>query len=363
MERRFSELVKINSPSKREGAVSSWLKAEFSKLGLDVHRDNSSRLTGSETGNLIIRIPGAGPSLLFGAHLDVVAEMEEVEVIYEDGIFRTDGSTILGADDKAGIVAILEAVTVLVEEDLPHRALEIVFTTCEEIGLLGAKALRREDLSSHYGFVFDSGKPSAHIVTSSPSQDEHYFKVLGKAAHAGVAPEQGIDAIQMAAWAISQLPLGRVSPLTTANIGKIKGGEATNIVPEQVEVWGEVRSFSEAELSAQSQLMEECFHKAQAKFGGKVQGKVNRAFTGFSLAPRDPVVQLATAAAKKIGAEPQLVSSGGGSDANVLNSLGIPTVNLGVGMEGAHTKEESVAIADLVMAAELALALATGDEA
>lgn len=360
VEKRFLQLVKLNSPSKREGAVASWLKDEFAKLGLAVAEDDSAKVTGSESGNLIVRLPGEGPALLFGAHMDVVAEMEQVKVRYQDGIFRTDGSTILGADDKAGIVAIVEAVTTLVEDELPHRPLELVFTTCEEIGLFGAKALAKEDLKAQYGFIFDSGKPTAHIVTSAPSQDEHYFKLIGKAAHAGDAPEKGISAIQMAAEAIAQMPLGRLSPITTANIGKIAGGSATNIVPEVVEVWGEARSFHEEELVAQSDLMAECFQKAAAKFGGKVECKRNRAFTGFSIALKDPVVQLALEAVHKISLDAQLVSSGGGSDANVLNLLGIPTVNLGVGMEGAHTKEESVALSDLVAAARLALALATG---
>ena len=357
---RFLELVGFNSPSKREGVVARWLEAEFKKLGLTVQEDESASETGSDTGNLIVRLPGEGPALLFAAHMDVVEEMEGVEVREAHGSFRTDGSTILGADDKAGIVAILEAVTALVEDELPHRPLELVFTTCEEIGLCGVRALDKDKLAAEYGFVFDSGKPTAHIITSSPSQDEHYYKIQGKAAHAGVAPEQGINAISMAAWAIAQLPIGRLSPTTTANIGKITGGTATNIVPDLVEVWGEVRSFFQDELAEQSQLMEESFQRAAAKFGGKVEGKCTRAFTGYSIPLKDPVVQLALEAVHNIGVDPQLVSSGGGSDANVLNDFGIPTVNLGVGMEGAHTKEESVELVDLTLAAQLALALATG---
>jgi tripeptide aminopeptidase len=358
---RFGELVKLNSPSRREGAVASWLHSEFSRLGLEVQEDGSAEATGSETGNLIVRIPGSGPKLLFGAHMDVVEDMAQAKISFKDGSFRTDGSTILGADDKAGIVAIVEAVTVLVEEGLSHRPLELVFTTCEEIGLLGSKALAPAELQAQYGFIFDSGKPTAHIIISAPSQDEHFFKVTGKAAHAGTDPEKGISAIAIAARAIDRMPLGRLSSATTANIGKIQGGSATNIVPEQVELWGEARSFHEEELEAQSRLMADCFTRAAAELGGKAECKQSRAFTGFSLTPKDPVVCLALEAVHKIGQEPQVVSSGGGSDANVLNLLGIPTVNLGVGMDGAHTKQETVALSDLVTAANLALALATGD--
>lgn len=361
MEQRFLELVKLNSPSREERPVVEWLKQEFQKLGLEPWEDESSKETGANCGNLIVEIPGEGPQLLFSAHLDVVAPMENVKVSYEDGVFRTDGTTILGADDKAGLVVILEAITALVEDELPHCPLKLIFTTCEEIGLLGAKALPREVAAADFGFVFDSGKPAAHIITSSPSQDEHFYRIHGKAAHAGVAPENGISAIEIAALAISKLELGRLNHATTANIGKINGGSATNIVPDEVEVAGEVRSFSEEELKDQSEKMAQAFQEAASKYGGRVEAEITRSFTGFNLTPQAEVVKRALAASKKIGSDPVLISSGGGSDANVYNTLGIPTVNLGVGMEGAHTKEETVAIADLLTAANLALVLAQGE--
>ncbi|NLC47133.1 MAG: M20/M25/M40 family metallo-hydrolase [Firmicutes bacterium] len=357
---RFLQLVRLNSPSKKEGAVAEWLKEQFAQLSLAAEVDDSAKETGSETGNIIVRLEGEGPTLLLAAHMDVVSDMAGVQVLEEDGVFRTDGRTILGADDKAGIAAILEAATVLVEEKLPHPSLELVFTTCEEIGLLGAKHLKRESLKAQYGFIFDSMNKPGEIIVNSPSQDEHYYKVLGKAAHAASA-EEGVSAIQIAAWAISQIPLGRLSPSTTANIGKISGGTATNIVPELAEIWGEVRSFQDEELEKQSRLMEDSFQKAAAKFGGSVEGKKERSFTGFQLSHKDSVVQLAQNAVHKVGLRSQLVSSGGGSDANVFNQLGIPSVNLGVGMEKPHTKEEFLAARDLVAAAEIALALCTGE--
>ncbi len=359
---RFLHLTALNSPSKREGPVASWLKEQFSQLGLAAQEDESGKRTGSESGNIVVRIPGRGPALLFGAHMDVVSDMALAQVRLEDGSFKTDGKTILGADDKAGLVAILEAVTALTEEKLSHRPLELVFTTCEEIGLCGSNALRRDDLKAQCGFIFDSGNQPSEIIINAPSQDEHYYKVIGKAAHAGSAPEEGIDAIRLAAWAISQMPLGRLSASTTANIGKIAGGSATNIVADLTEVWGEARSFLEEELSEQSQRMRECFRQAAAKFGGQVEAKLKRSFTGFKLSHRELVVQLAQQAVHKIGLRPQLVSSGGGSDANVLNQLGLPTVNLGVGVQKPHTKEETLALADLTAASRLALALATGEE-
>lgn len=358
----FLNLVKLNSPSGKEKIVADWLRSKFSKLGLEVEEDNSRHKTGSNTGNLIVRIPGKvdQPTLLLAAHMDVVAEMDNVQVIFEDGIFRTDGSTILGADDKAGIVAMLEVATVLMEEKLEHAPLELVFTVCEEVGLVGAKALERELLQSQLGFVFDSSKPFGNIIIQAPYQDCFHYRIMGKAAHAGVCPEAGINAIQLASHAISQLPQGRISPETTTNIGKIEGGVATNIVPDKVEVWGEVRSMNKDALVAQNALVDECFQQAATEFGGKVECQRTHVFSGFSLSPDSQVVKKGLDALRSIGIDGELASTGGGSDANILNAIGIPAINIGLGCKGSHSTTESIAFADLCNLASFGLALARG---
>lgn len=358
----FLELVKLNSPSRKEKVVAQWLRAKFSQLGLSVEEDDSMPETHSNTGNLIVRIPGkqAEPTLLMSAHMDVVAPMENPKVIFEDGIFRTDGNTILGADDKAGIVALLEVATVLIEKKIEHAPLELVFTVCEEVGLVGAKALNLALLQSRMGFVFDSSKPFGNIITQAPSNVRFYCRVEGKAAHAGVCPEAGVNAIQIASRAIAQLPVGRISPETTCNIGKIAGGGATNIVPDFVEVWGGVRSLDQAALEAQNDLIEECFQKSARELGGKVESEFTHSYSGFSLAPESEVVKRGMEAMARMGVDGQIASTGGGSDANVFNAIGIPAINIGIGCQGSHSTKEQIAFADLCNLASFGLAVARG---
>jgi tripeptide aminopeptidase len=358
----FLELVKLNSPSGKERIVANWLRDKFAQLGLEVEEDNTRHKTGSNTGNIIVRMPGkeAQPTLLLAAHMDVVAEMENAKVIFEDGIFRTDGNTILGADDKAGIVALLEVATVLREEELEHFPLELVFTVCEEIGLMGAKALEKEILQSQLGFIFDSSEPFGCIINQAPSKDRLYYRIVGKAAHAGVCPEEGINAIQIASSAIAKIPQGRIDSKTTCNIGKIVGGGATNIVPDKVEVWGEVRSLDKDAFLAQNALVDECFQQAARDLGGKVDRERTHLYPGFFVSPDSEVVKRGLDALERIGIHGEIASTGGGSDANILNAIGIPAINMGLGAKNPHSRSESIAFVDLCNLASFGLAIARG---
>lgn len=350
----FLELVRIDSPSGQEEEIARHLTAELRSLGLTVERDT--------TGNIIARLTEEGQPILLNAHVDTVQPGRGVKPVIEDGVIKSDGSTILGADDKSGVVVILEVLRVLVEQDLAHPPLEVALTVSEEKGLKGAKGLDLTRLRAQEGIVLDSGGEIGTIVVSTPSQDKIRAVVHGKAAHAGVEPEKGINAILVAAEAITAMPLGRIDEETTANLGRIQGGTATNIVPDQAEIEGEARSRDERKLEAQVQAMTEALKKAANRHGATVEIDVQRSYSTFKLSEEDGIVRRAVAAARTLGLTPALVPSGGGSDANIFNAAGITTINISAGMEKVHTKEEQVAVADMVKCAEFLLAILEGIE-
>jgi len=350
----FLELVRIDSPSGQEEEIARHLTAELRSLGLTVERDT--------TGNIIARLAEEGQPILLNAHMDTVQPGRGVKPVIEDGVIKSDGSTILGADDKSGVAVILEVLRVLVEQDLAHPPLEVALTVSEEKGLKGAKGLDLTRLRAQEGIVLDSGGEIGTIVVSAPSQDKIRAVVHGKAAHAGVEPEKGINAIVVAAEAIAAMPLGRIDEETTANLGRIQGGTATNIVPDQAEIEGEARSRDERKLEAQVQAMTEALKKAANRHGATVEIDVQRSYSTFKLSEEDGIVRRAVAAARTLGLTPALVPSGGGSDANIFNAAGITTINISAGMEKVHTKEEQVAVADMVKCAEFLLAILEGIE-
>lgn len=345
----FLELVQIDSPSGHEEEIARHLTAELSGLGLTVERDT--------TGNVIGRLAGEGPPLLLSAHMDTVEPGRGVKPLITNGTITSDGTTILGGDDKSGVAAILEVLRVLMEQGLPHPPLEVALTVSEETGLNGAKGLDLNTLRAQEGIVLDSGGETGSIVVSAPSQDNIKATVHGKTAHAGVEPEKGINAIVVAAEAIAAMPLGRIDEETTANVGRIQGGTATNIVPDRVEMAGEARSHDERKLETQVQAMTEALNKAAARHGATVEVVVERSYSTFQLSEADGVVRRAMAAANTLGLTPVLVPSGGGSDANVFNAGGIATINISTGMDKVHTTEERLAVDDLVKSAEFLLSI------
>ena len=345
----FLELVQIDSPSGHEEEIAHHLTAELRSLGLTVERD--------KTGNVIGRLAGEGPPILISAHMDTVEPGRGVKPVITNGIITSDGTTILGGDDKSGVAAILEVLRVLMEQGLSHPPLEVALTTSEETGLNGAKGLDLNTLRAKEGIVLDSGGKIGSIVVSAPSQDNIKAVVHGKAAHAGAEPEKGINAIVVAAEAIAAMPLGRIDEETTANVGRIQGGTATNIVPDRVEMAGEARSRDEKKLKTQVQVMTEALKKAVARHGATVEIDVRRSYSTFKLGEEDGIVRRAVAAAKTLGLTPALVPSGGGSDANIFNAGGITTINISSGMDKVHTTEERLAVDDLVKCAEFLLAI------
>lgn len=355
----FLELVQIDSASKNERQIADALLTKLRALKVAVTEDNSGEKIGGTAGNILGVLDGGkpGPALLFCSHMDRVQPGTGIKPQIKDGIITSDGSTILAADDVAGICAILEGIRVIQEQEIPHGRLEILFTVAEEGGLHGAKSLDASQLQAKAGFFLDASGPVGTIVVQAPAQKGIQITIHGKAAHAGVAPETGINAIVVAAQALTKMNLGRLDPETTANIGMIQGGVATNIVPDRVELKGEARSRDNAKLNRQVEHMVDVVRKTCADYGVTADITVKDSYSAFSLNQDDHVVKLACTAAEALGLEPRLESTGGGSDANIINGYGIPSVVLGLGYSNVHTTSESMPIEQLVTAAEYVVSI------
>ncbi len=339
----FLELVQIDSPSGYEAEIGHHLQTLLAELGGEVHQD--------EANNLIAHFPGTreGPPLMLNAHMDTVGTDRGIKPMVHEGVITSDGTTILGADDKSGVAAILEVVRVLVAHpDLPHPPLDVVFTVGEEQGLLGARALDIGWLRARKGLVLDSGGPIGTIIIAAPYQDKHWIRVLGRASHAGAEPEKGINAIQVAAEAIASMRLGRIDEETTANVGVIRGGVATNIIPEMVEVQSEARSHTESKLVAQSEHMLTLFREAARRHRARVEIEHKRLYDGYRLSTDSPLVRWVAEAAEHLGFSPTYKKAGGGSDANIFNHKGISSVVISTGQADVHTPAEHIAVEDLV---------------
>ena len=355
----FMDLVQIDCATRNERLVADRLKVELEKLGLSVEEDNAGEKIGGNTGNLIAVLPGNvdAPSLLLCAHMDRVTPGMGIKPVVENGVIKSAGETILAADDLAGVAAILEALTVVKEEGLKHGEIKILFTVAEEGGLHGAKNVNPEKIKADFAVCYDSGGDVGTIVTTAPAQYRYEAVVNGKAAHAGMNPSAGINAIKVASCAIAEMKLGNIDEETTANIGLIKGGLATNIVPDRAEFLGEARSRNHEKLEAQIAHMREVMEQVAAKFGAQAEITTTLMYPSFSFSPEDPAIQFAEKAAQSIGIETKLVPSGGGSDANILNGYGIPTVNVGIGMEKAHTTDECISVDNLLNSARYTIAM------
>lgn len=356
---RFLQYIQIDSESYNEGEFAKRLHKDLEKLGFEVEFDNAGEIVGSNTGNIIVRLKGniEGESIMLCGHMDTVTPGKGIKPVIKDGIVYSDGTTILGGDNKGGVASIIEALTVIREEEINHPDIEVVFTIAEEAGIYGAKNLDYSKIKSKKAYIFDSSGDIGTIIVKGPAQDKLLIRIIGKPAHAGVSPESGISAIQIAAEAISNMKLLRIDENTTANIGKISGGVATNIVCPEVIVEAETRSTDINSLENQTAHMIETFKKYAEKFGGKVEMEVNRVFGQFVIDENDEIVNKAKRAMKAIGIEGKTASSGGGSDTNILNGNGIKAVNLSSGERKPHTLEEHMIIDDLEKLSKLILEL------
>ena len=340
---RFVRLCEITSPTGDERAVADAVLAELRELGVEVAEDEAAAGARAGAGNLIARVPGRGEEWVsFFAHLDTVPHDDPVEVELVDGLFRSRGETILGADNKA-------AVTVLVElaachaADPPAAGIELVFTVAEEDGLRGAKELDLDALRAPFGFVLDHASPIGEVITAAPTYQHLAARFDGLEAHAGIRPEAGHSAIEAAAAAVAAMRLGRLDEATTANVGVIEGGTASNVVAGECRIEAEARSLDGARAAEVLSAMVDACTWAASEHGCDVDLDVNEVFRGYRVGSAAPAVKLAREALERCGITPREVATGGGSDANALIARGYESVLLANGTEGNHTPEESVA--------------------
>jgi tripeptide aminopeptidase len=354
----FIRLCEIESPSGRERAMADAVSAELRGLGLDVEEDGTGPETGSDAGNLLARIPGpeGARTILLCAHLDTVPLAAPVEVLRENGVLTNRNEAILGADNKAAVATILAAARRLAREGAPV-GVELLFTTCEERALRGADAFDRGRLRSEFGFVFDHASPIGELVVASPTYYRLEARFRGQAAHAGIRPEAGRNAIAAASRAVAAMRLGRLDDETTANVGRIEGGTAANVVAERCAVELEARSLDEARAGELVSEMVDAAAEAASDTDCDVETSVERLFRGYRLTRTAPAVEAAASALLATGIEPVYIATGGGSDANALIAAGLPVLNVANGTERNHEPTESVTVEALETMLDVTLAI------
>jgi tripeptide aminopeptidase len=355
----FCELAAIPSPPGEERGVADRVIDYVRELCLEVDEDGAGAEVGSTMGNLLVRAgpTNGGTPIFLCAHLDTVPPTDAIDPIVEEGVIRNARPTILGADNKAAVAVMLEAVRRVLEEGRPHGGIELVFTPKEEVGLEGAKAFDAERLEARTGYVFDHEGPIGELVRQAPSSTAVDAVFTGRAAHAGMAPEDGRSAIFAAARAVADLRLGRVDEDTTANVGEIHGGTARNIVPDRCVVVAEARSHDEVKLAGLVQEMLDSFAFAASVAECEVETDLQEKYRGYRFSADEPALRLAEEALGRAGFEPIRVIGGGGADANVFNLRGRPCVNLANGMTRIHSSDEHIAVEDLERMVDVTLAL------
>lgn len=356
----FTDLAALPSPPGEERAVADRLIAELHSIGLTVDEDDTSTVTGSSIGNLLCRLDATaegGVPLFFCAHLDTVPPDGPIEPVEEDGVIRNGRTTILGADNKASAAAMVEAARRLAAGGRSHAGVELLFTPKEEVGLVGAYAFDQSRLRAQHGYVYDQAAPIGEIILGAPSSQTIDVRFRGRAAHAGMYPEEGRSAIAAAARAIADLRLGRIDEETTANVGIIHGGSAVNVVPDSCEVHAEARSHDDRKLADLVREILETCSLAASGAECEMDATVERSYSAYRFRRGDLVVELAATALAACGYEPHFGLSGGAADANVFNERGLACLNLGNGMIDIHTPDERIAAADLEAMVEVTLAL------
>jgi len=364
----FTTMCTIDSPSGEEAEMARFLKNIFMQEFPEavIAEDDSANATGSNSNNLVIQFPGElrGDPIFFNCHLDTVEPARGIQVVRDGTRFSSAGNTILGGDDKAGIAILIETIRAIKEAHLPRLPFDLVFTTCEEIGLRGAKALDISLVRAKEGYALDSSGVDL-LITGAPAANHFHFTITGAAAHAGLHPERGINAIQLAAQCLADLQLGRLDEETTANIGRITGGTATNIIPESVLVEGEVRSHSQEKLAAFSQQIKDTVQTTidnwspgpGAQLGPGVLPRLDfhltQEYPAMHIDRNAPILQRVDKAAARLQREIRYERAGGGSDANIFNAKGLQTAIIGIGMDHVHSTEESIDLRDMHRTAEL----------
>jgi tripeptide aminopeptidase len=355
----FLDLAALPSPPGKERVVADRLTAELREIGLEVMEDDAGPKIGSDAGNLYCRVPGnaEGTPLFFCAHMDTVLPSGPIEPVVADGVVRNAGGTILGADNKAAVAAMVDATRQVLEEGRMHAGIELVFTLQEEVGLKGVAEFDCGRLAARVGYVYDMAGPIGEVILGAPHATIMEVTFVGRAAHSAIAPEDGRHAIAAAARAISDMRLGRIDEETTTNVGTITGGTARNIVPDRCMISAEARSHDERKLAEIAQEMLEACNFAASLTGCEVEVGVSQWYQGYRFQRGDEAVRLAHAALERTGREPHYGITNGGADANVFNQRGLACVNLSNGMADIHSPDEHIAVADLEGMVDVTLAL------
>jgi tripeptide aminopeptidase len=358
--RLMVRLCEIPSPSREEGRVAELVRAELRGMGAEVHEDDAAAVLPAGCGNIVARFaPTAegGVPIMFGVHLDTVPVTDTIEVTLVDGHLTNEHHAILGGDNKSAVAVVLQAMRQVVAEGRPHAGVELVFTPCEEIGLRGAAHFDPRPLRARFGFVYDHTGPVGDLVGSAPSLHRIHATFVGRSAHAGITPESGRSAIIAASKAIARMPLGRIDAETTANIGTVEGGTATNVIAERCTITAEARSRDEQSLSVQLTAMLDAMTWAASECEVDLETRVEREFSSYRVGEGDPQVAMAMSVLQGLGHAPRLVPSGGGSDVNAFIRSGFPAVNLCNGMIDVHTPDERIAVRSLEQMLDVTLAL------
>jgi tripeptide aminopeptidase len=356
----FTELAAMPSPPGQEREVADRVTEYLRGLGLEVAEDDAGERIEASAGNLLARVePTAkGEALFLCAHLDTVPPDGPLEPVVDDeGIVRNAGGTILGADNKAAVAAMLEATRRVVAEGRPQAGIELLFTPKEEVGLLGAAAFDEAALHAKVGYVYDQAAPIGHVILGAPYAHAMQVRFHGRAAHSGMYPEEGRSAIAGAAKAIADLRLGRLDDETTANVGLIEGGTAANIIPEWCTFVAEARSHDERKLADVVQEMLDAVTFAAGLSECEVETELKKSYRGYRFRRDDLAVRLAAEALQATGYRPHYELSGGAADANVFNERGLSCVNLANGMTDIHTADERISVADLEGMVDVTLGL------
>ena len=356
----FLALAWQNTPPRQERAASLIGQQILTEIGFECRFDDAGEQVGGNIGNLIAFKKGTlpdAPAIFFSAHFDTVEPTPGLEPIIDGDVIKSDGKTIVGADDKCGMAPILEAMRIITEQNIPHGDIQLLLTICEEIGLVGASYMKPADIRAQYGYVLDAGPPVGSLVYSAPTQDIYDVRIHGRAAHAGAQPEDGISALVVAAKAIARMKLGRIDHETTANVGIMESGTATNIIPAECYLKCEVRSRNRGKLDKQREHMLSVLKEEADAAGATVDIEPHTPYVGYELGMSSDVLRIGMAGAERIGLEPILRVTGGGADANIFNAFGVPTTVLGCGMVNIHRHDEYCTISDMVKSTQLVVSI------
>lgn len=351
----FLHLVKIDGLSGNEKPVADFIKHFLTQRGYSVIEDNSYSVTGSNTGNVICKVGNGGELALF-CHMDTARSTKDVIPVIRENMITSSGNTVLGVDNRAGIAILLHLLDEIAKQKISVRDFTVAFTTCEETTLSGSLNINLNGMIKR-GFVFDSGYRPGKFISTACGSIAFEVKIIGRASHSGIAPEKGINALQIASKAISRLPLGRIDEDTTMNIGKLVSGTSVNVIPELVHLEGEVRSFNIPKAEKYFNNLAEIFKEESDALGARLELSKHWDFLPYSISPNSEVYNEIISAIKAVGLEPHPVVSLGGSDANSLNGRGIQSVNIGIGAQNPHGDDEFILIEDLVKSVQIAFEL------